>query len=671
MKDYSNPRAEAYYCGILSGPEDFPFAFRFGETDYKGFDSRFEPVGKREYDEGLRRVTETEYLLGALKVKVKSAFCTQYGAFEWTVYFTNTGSTCTPVLTDVRSEMEFEGGLPVLKGIMGDHVNQYRPYCHDLTSLPVRFVSSTGRATHITFPYFNLQYADRGVMLAIGWAGTWTADFVYDGTKTRYTARSVNNLSVSLKPGETIRTALFAAAPYSCRNDNYAANYWRSYYINANMPKADASGKPLEPFSSCNLSSDTGIPNSDGSISERSFTWKPTLEKMIAEDTKVDFRWFDAGWYIAPDGTSPLSDWWGTVGTWELDREKWPGDSFAESVRWSHEHGIKTLMWFEPERVTDPDSLVKNYGYHPDWAIRMPGSGVISNNIGDEECLKWTVERVTKTLRENRVDMYREDNNCDAAALWTYLDAAEGEGRQGITECRFIANHYRMWDSIIACTVSYGGCAFVDSCAGGGGRNDLESMRRGIPLLRSDSDREGTSLRLSMTTAFNLWIPFCGANTKEKQGQLALTGVSDPYVWRASYLASLNVDSQFVQDPQQDFGILRFGLREWQSIRKYLLKDLYVLTPWHDECDRTGFTAYSYYDEEAGEGILLAFRMEDCRFDTYPLRLPYARDEKTYTLTDADTGESLTPDGRMLRTQGLNPILKRPRTARLWYLKEN
>ena len=119
------------------------------------------------------------------------------------------------------------------------------------------------------------------------------------------------------------------------------------------------------------LASDTGLPNSDGSISERASTWRPSLEKMLAEDVKVDFRWFDAGWYVAPDGASPQSDWWGTVGTWKLDPAKWPGDTFRQSTDFARAHGMKTLMWFEPERVTDPESLERYYGYDPAWAIRL------------------------------------------------------------------------------------------------------------------------------------------------------------------------------------------------------------------------------------------------------------------------------------------------------------
>jgi len=294
----------------------------------------------------------------------------------------------------------------------------------------------------------------------------------------------------------------------------------------------------------------------------------------------------------------------------------------------------------------------------------MDGTNVISNNIGDPECLKWTTDRICKMLRENKVEMYREDNNCNAAALWAHLDRGEGENRNGITECKFISGHYKMWDDIIACTLSYGGCGFVDSCASGGGRNDLESMRRGVPLLRSDSDRTTSSLRLSMSTSFLKWIPFCGANTKEKQNELAPRGVSDPYVWRASYLASLNVDSQFVYDETQNFDMLRFGLCEWKKVAPYLLKEFYPLTPWHKERDKSDFTAHCYYDPEREEGVLLAFRQESCPMKTLRVRLPFAVAEDRYTLTDEDSGETVSIGSDVTLD------FDAPRTARLLWLKK-
>ena len=670
-RDYRNPAADAWYREITDNPAAFPFSFRYDGVRYDGFPAdqfRLLSRSAREGDGAL--VTELRFQLDdALCVSLRCTHYPLYGATDWIVWFENRGARDSGVISEAQSVLRFEGKYPALKGILGDHTNWYRPYCLDVGAQPRYFESNSGRATHVYFPYFNLEYGDGGVMLAIGWAGTWRADFRYDAAAnaTEYRARSVNGLNTRLKPGETIRTALFACARYQVRDEHYAQNYWRSWFIRHNLPRADKTGAALEPFSTACLASDTGLPNSDGSISERHFTWRPSLEKMIEEDVKTDFRWFDAGWYVAPDGTSPESDWWGTVGTWTLDKTKWPGNSFRESTDFARAHGMKTLMWFEPERVTDPESLAKHWGYDPAWAIRREGSKVISNNIGDPACFRWTVDRIKATLTENRVEMYREDNNSDQAALWNDLDAREGEARRGITECRFIDAHYRMWDELIATTLSYGGCGFVDSCASGGGRNDLESLRRGIPLLRSDYDRTSTGIRLSMTTAFNRWVPFCGANNKEKTGQLAATGVLDMYVWRASYLPVMNVDSQFVQDPDQDFDMLRAGLREWKQLRPFLLKEFYALTPWHTEEETTGFTAYAFYDPDAGRGALLAFRQEKCTESELPLPLPFLAKGEMCALTDADSGEVI----RAQAGEEVSLSFERSRTARLLWIEAN
>ena len=325
---------------------------------------------------------------------------------------------------------------------------------------------------------------------------------------------------------------------------------------------------------------------------------------------------------------------------------------------------MRTLVWFEPERVTDPDNLAKNFGYNTDWAIRREGAEAISNNIGDPACFAWTMGRIKKMLTENRVEMYREDNNCNAAKLWKYLDALDGDHRRGITESKFIQGHYRMWDDIIACTLSYGGCGFLDSCAAGGGRNDLESMRRGVPLLRSDSDRTSTALRLSMSSTFNNRIPFCGANTKEKKEQLAATGISDKYVWRASYLPALNVDSQFVYDAEQNFDMLRFGLEEWKRVSPYLLKEFYTLTPWHTERDTSNFTAFCYYDPDREEGIVLAFRQETYQGDWLHIMLPFAARGESFSVVDEDTKEEHTVQGQ------IDLYFDAQRTAKLLWIKK-
>lgn len=662
-RDFRNPAADAFYRAILADPSTLPFRFSYDGRDYTGIPAEFTPLSRSVREGEERETAELCYSFGDLGITLLLTHYFSHGVTEWRVDFSCESDAPTGVIANPRAELEFSGRLPQLKGILGDHFNQYAPYCIDLTENRMEFSSETGQATHINFPYFNLEHGDGGTMLAIGWAGTWRAEFASDGESTRVVMSAVNGLATKLLPGERIRTALFVIAPYTVRTEHYAVNFWRDWFVRHNLPKADAAGNDLAPFSTCCLAIDTGLPNSDGSISESHTSWKPSLEKMIAEDCKVDFRWVDAGWYVRPDTGSEASDWWGTVGTWVIDPAKWPGDSFRESTDFARANGMKTLMWFEPERLTDPDGMISNFGYHPDWYIRIGNQKTIINNIGNPACFDYTVDRICRTLTEGGVEMYREDNNYQPTRLWVYLDGLEGEDRRGITECKFIDGHYRMWDAIIACTAANGGCAFVDSCASGGGRNDIESMRRGVPLLRSDSDRTTVSLRLSMTTAFNKWIPFCGSCTREQTEQLAERGVSDPYVWRASYLPALNVTSQFVQDPDQDFSVLREGLREWKTVAPYLLKEFYVLTPWHRECDNTDYTAYAFFDPEDETGVLLTFRQELCGRDTLRIRLPFADGENAYILRDADTGEELLCRGPADIT------VQSVRTARLFYIR--
>lgn len=670
-RNFCNASATDEYRALLTDLSKLPFFLKYEGEEYKGFSRQHFTLTQEETCQSADKETHRFTFLfgGCLHATLILTHYFSHGVTEWTVWLENISDHNSGVIEELKIETVFKGKYPVLKGILGDHVNQYTPYSIDLQNNMVEFSSDSGRATHINFPYFNLEYGDGGAMLAIGWAGTWNARFTSNGDTTTYTATSVNGLRTYLKPGEKIRSALFVIAPYTVRNEHYATNFWRNWYIEHNLPKWDATGADMRPFSTFCLSGDTGRPNSDGSISECHTTWKPSLQKMIAEGVKMDFRWFDAGWYVAPDGTSAQAfvkghDWRETVGTWELDPAKWPGNSFLESTDFARTHGMKTLVWFEPERVTDPENLAKNYGYQVEWAIRMEGESAISNNIGNPECLKWTTERICRMLRENKVEMYREDNNCNAAKLWQHLDTLEGENRCGITESKLIIAHYQMWDDIIACTLSYGGCGFVDSCASGGGRNDLESMRRGVPLLRSDSDRTSTALRLSMTSTFNKWLPFCGASSKEKAEQLAPTGVRDIYVWRASYLPALNASSQFVYEETQNFDILLFGLAEWRKVAPYLLKEFYTLTPWHAEKDKTNFTAYCYFDPEKEEGVILAFRQEGCGRNTLHISLPFALEGEEYLLTDEDTQEACTTGGAVTLS------FDAPRTAKLLWVKK-
>lgn len=656
----------------LERPEKIPFSFKYGGKTYRGFEGL--KAGKVTVGEGDRLHIITRAEISGLSIKADIRYISEFGQCEYTVYFENVSDKPTEVLTDIYAlDMDFKGKNPLIRGCMGDSEHQYSAYEHDLTKGDRYFRSLSGRATHVVFPYFDLCHGNGGTMIALGWAGTWEALFSSEGDVTHLKAKTDVSFEAVLLPGEKIRTGLVVLLPYKNRNYADATNLWREWFIKYNLPKANGKGEMLTPFSTVCFSADTGLPNSDGSISERSFTWKPTLDKLIAENMVADFRWFDAGWYCDPDKNTVEKDWWGTVGTWELDRIKWPGKSFLQSNEACHDAGMKVLVWFEPERVTNVRSLVKNYGYREEWSIGNDNSR--TNDLGNPECLEWTLSRIIKMMDEHGVDMYREDNNSNPGFAWPFKDRTEAEKygikRNGITENKCICGHYALWDGIIDYCRRNGKCTFVDSCASGGGRNDIESMRRGIPLMRSDIDRTTSSMRLSQTSSFCRWIPFHGSSTKETETELESSKGkgSSPYVARASYLPVYNYCEDFNHNPELDYVLMRNNYNEWKSVRDLLVKDMYVLTPWRHSGDRNHWTAFAYDDPDRGESVILAFRMENAKEEDFVAKLDFADGEAEYELYDADSKKKWIEKGETIKNEGITITLPQPKTSSLIYLK--
>ena len=650
-------------------PESFPIAFQYDGEEYHGFPSeKFVFLNEtKSVDEKKETVKTRLSLKDQLTFEIIRVYYPKYDFYEWSISLENTSEKRSGVLSDLRAELSLECERPVLKGILGDHVNYYSPYAKELEKEDVSFVSDGGRPTHIYFPYFNLTCEGGGAFLVIGWGGTWSARFRYADGAVNFSGRSIISLNTFLDPGDKVCSATFICGFY--KGDYYdSVNHWRRWYMENNMPAFDKDTPEMRPFSDYLFRRDAPpIPGAQASINETYQTWRPTFDKMQELGFKPDFRWFDAGWYVGPDGKDIGTDWEAT-GSWEFSPVKWPGNTFAEATEFLHRHGMRTFFWMEPERIKRPDLLEKNFGYNQEWAIEVDGLVNVYNNIGIPACYEWTKNKLCKILKDNKIDVYREDFNMQPGPYWDYWD--QMDGKYGMTEHNAVMAHYKLWDEIIECTSSYGGCCFVDSCASGGGRNDLLSMRRAVPILRSDNDRETTAIRLSMTTSFDEWIPCTGANTKEKPEQTSAIGNTDVYIWRASYLPILNVDMQFVLDPDQDFSILINGMAEWQKVNPYLLKDFYVLTPWHSRNDKKGFTSYCYYDPEKDKGVLFVFRMEECEEDSVRIKLPFAKDGVGYTLTDEDSDEKRILLGEECLC-GFDVSVAEKRQAKLIWVEKN
>ena len=669
---------EKEYNSFINDLSNFPVNFIYDNSYYAGFSPRYFKEQERVVVSDAKRISTTIYLQADenLKIRIESALYPKYNAYDYAVYFENYGKENTGIIRQINSvDMKFQGEEPRLKGILGDYDNHYGAYDKDLTKENVNFVNLRGRPTHTTFPYFNLETEHGGAMLAIGWGGTWKADFVYDATtrETHFTGTGTVGMNTYLQPGETVRTPLIGVVRYYERDEDVATNAWRRWLVDCVYPRDHAgTDECAQPISTVYHAFDTDNParfETDGSTAEDYRYWQPSVKKAYQEGLIYDVQWFDAGWYTDPYGKTVEKDWWGTVGTWELDTVKWPDNTFKERIDYAHENGQKFLVWFEPERVTHLDGLVANYGYDRSWALSDHGNNnSYINNLGNKDCLEWTVKRILDFMEKYDVDMYREDFNIDPGIFWTIGDGYQGSDRTGITENLYIQGHYALFDAILDWAAKNGKPTFLDSCASGGGRNDLETLRRAIHLNRSDSDRFTTVYRLSLTPRVNKWLPYNGTIAKEA---VSLTDNScDIYALRASYMCVYTPAANFYLDGDTiDFDMYRQGLAEFNEIKKYLLKDFYSLTPYRGIADDTNWTAFMYFDPESDSGVIQAFRQTLCEEKSITVNVKGVSANKYYSIRDIDGNLSIARIKGSALQNGLRLQAKNARTAITLYIE--
>lgn len=135
------------YDAIIVDLSKLPFSFVYDEKIYNGFPAEtFRQTEHRRAVQGKKERNLFVLKAGDLQVTVDTAFYAGYGAYEWTVWFENTGTRDSGVIRNMRAaDMNFAGARPILKGILGDHENQYRPYVRELDAAPEHFCSDKGR----------------------------------------------------------------------------------------------------------------------------------------------------------------------------------------------------------------------------------------------------------------------------------------------------------------------------------------------------------------------------------------------------------------------------------------------------------------------------------------------------------------------------------------------
>ncbi len=558
-----------------------------------------------------------------------------FPTIEWTVYFKNTGAQDTPIISDVQAIDAVFTRTGGEEFILHHHTGSpYSPTDYQPFDTPVpsgttkRITTSGGRSSNSDLPYFNVSWGNEGVIAVIGWPGQWAADFVsQDSDMVIKAGQELTHFK--LHPGEEVRTPLIVLQFWQGDRMD-AQNVWRRFMLTHNLPRPF--GKQVEPhLAGCSSHQFGEMINAD-EASQILF-----IDRYLEEKIKLDYWWMDAGWY-------PNKGGWPNTGTWEVDTTRFPRGLRAITDH-AHDKGVKSIVWFEPERVTPGTWL---YG-HPQWLLGKDGEQKLLN-MGNPEALAWLTDHTDKMIVEQGIDLYRQDYNIDPLPYWCANDA---DDRQGITEIRYVEGFLAFWDELRRRHPNM----LIDTCASGGRRNDLETLRRSVPLLRSDYLLEPTSQQ-NHTYGIAFWIPAYGSGMNQ----------FDKYAFRSVMCPFMNACYD-VRKKDSDYNALRGLTAEWRRIAPYLLGDYYPLTAY--DPGNTIWMAWQFDRPDLGSGMIQSFRRPNSPYESSRFVLRGLDPKATYKVTSLDTKRSTTSTGAELMKEGILITLKnKPDSAVIIYEKE-
>lgn len=177
----------------------------------------------------------------------------------------------------------------------------------------------------------------------------------------------------------------------------------------------------------------------------------------IGMDTFV----LDDGWFgKREDATSGLGDWF-------VNEEKL-GGPLKELIDFTHAHGMRFGLWFEPEMVNRDSDL---YRAHPDWVIRTPDESPVEGrnqlvlDLTRVEVREYLADAMNRIISNHAIDYVKWDCNRDITEGYS---TALPPHRQKELMHRQILGLYDLFRRVVEANPA----VLFEGCASGGARYD-------------------------------------------------------------------------------------------------------------------------------------------------------------------------------------------------------
>jgi alpha-galactosidase len=153
----------------------------------------------------------------------------------------------------------------------------------------------------------------------------------------------------------------------------------------------------------------------------------------------------------------------------------------------------------------------------------------------------------------------------------------------------------------------------------------------------------------------SLWVPYFGS------GEYA----DDVYSARGQLCPA---DGVGTHPANPNWPAFRKQISTYRKVADYFYGDYYPLTPYSRS--RTVWIAWEFVRPDQGDGMIQAFRREDCTIAETRLMLHHLKPDARYEFTDLDSGRTTRLSGTQAMNEGISLGAAAPRTALILTFKQ-
>ena len=287
------------------------------------------------------------------------------------------------------------------------------------------------------------------------------------------------------------------------------------------------------------------------------FTEDKILElAQSAKEAGIELFVLDDGWFGKRNSDTC------SLGDWVENRDKLPS-GLAGLGKKINDLGLAFGLWFEPEMVSEDSDL---YRAHPDWTIQISGRGHTYSreqlvlDLSKQEVCDYLIEAISAVLESAPISYVKWDMNRNI----TNIPEHQANHEKHEFYHRYILGLYQVLEEL---NRRFPDILF-ESCAGGGGRNDL-GMLYYMPQAWA-SDNTDAIGRLSIQEGTGLIFPAVSVGSHVSAVPNHQTGRVTPLATRGNVamLGNLGYELDLHALPERKLDEIAQQVETYKSIRK-------------------------------------------------------------------------------------------------------